>query len=40
MYDDEPVFDIFNTQQSVNLNPFADKIDYMFSRHYYISNDE
>jgi hypothetical protein len=40
MYDDESVIDIFDSQQSISLNPFADKLDFMFSRHYYLSKEE
>ena len=36
-YDDEPITAIYDSQQSINLNPFADKLDYMFSRHYYLA---
>jgi hypothetical protein len=39
-YDDESITSIYDYQQSVCLNPFADKVDYMFSRHYYLSKEE
>jgi hypothetical protein len=39
-YDDESITSIHDYQQSVCLNPFADRVDYMFSRHYYLSKEE
>ena len=40
MYEDEPVLDIYTQQQSLSINLFSDKIEYMFTRHYYLSPEE
>lgn len=42
LYDGEPVKKILDEQKEsmTSINPFRDVIDYMYTRHYYLSKDE
>ena len=39
MYDDESVNEIYHAQKS-SFNPFKDEVTYLYTRHYYLDNDE